>query len=239
MMKQKNNRPMNFQDQLDLCEHENHKIVDSFDITTTDYEIKVDDGVKISGRLYVPGNQKNLPLIYHIHGGAFETGNVEMWDTIVRYFAQKPQCAIFSTNYRLTPEVTFPIPIEDCMAVYRWLRNNRESMGVSLNQIGFLGDSAGGNLVNALVMYMIDNGEQKLLPDKLFTLYYWLVFNGITDSLKTNALKGCIGSDDFAMQGFLAITDNADAKKVFSPYITQLSYDKYEQFLPAYISTAE
>jgi acetyl esterase len=57
---------------------------------------------------------------------------------------------VVSVNYRLAPEWPFPAGIDDCLAVYRWLRQYGDEIGGDRTRIGVAGDSSGGNFAAAL-----------------------------------------------------------------------------------------
>jgi acetyl esterase/lipase len=62
---------------------------------------------------------------------------------------------VLSVGYRLAPEHPFPAAIEDAAAAYRWLRGR----GVPADRIVFAGDSAGGGLVLASLLFLRDAGD--------------------------------------------------------------------------------
>lgn len=53
-------------------------------------------------------------------------------------------------EYSLSPEVKFPVALEECYAALVWLRDNGGSINVNADQIAVGGDSAGGNMSTAL-----------------------------------------------------------------------------------------
>lgn len=58
--------------------------------------------------------------------------------------------AVVFVEYSLSPEVKFPVALEECYAALLWLHNNASSINVNPDQIAVVGDSAGGNLSAAL-----------------------------------------------------------------------------------------
>lgn len=59
-------------------------------------------------------------------------------------------------NYRLAPETRFPGPLHDAVSAYFRLIDD---LKIPPENILFAGDSAGGGLSLALLMYLRDNGE--------------------------------------------------------------------------------
>jgi acetyl esterase/lipase len=101
--------------------------------------------------LYLPTQQKNMPLVVFIHGGGFEHGdkfgdslnpnNLQLlWDGY----------AMASINYRLAPAAIWPTQIQDCKAAIRWLKAHAPEYGYDANRIAVMGESAGGQLVAML-----------------------------------------------------------------------------------------
>jgi acetyl esterase/lipase len=101
--------------------------------------------------LYIPTEQKNMPLVVYIHGGGWEHGdkagdslnpnNLQLlWDGY----------AMASVNYRLAPGAIWPAQIQDCKAAIRWLKAHAQQYGYDGNRVGVIGESAGGQLVAVL-----------------------------------------------------------------------------------------
>jgi acetyl esterase/lipase len=103
--------------------------------------------------LYLPkraANQKPLPLVAFIHGGAFRAGDKRTgWPMIAR-LVTSGEYAGASIGYRLSGEVTWPAQIHDCKAAIRWLRANAKKYNIDPDRIGVIGTSAGGHLVAML-----------------------------------------------------------------------------------------
>ena len=97
--------------------------------------------------LFLPKEEKNLPLIIRIHGGAWLSGSKEgEWPgDYVRY-----GYAVARINYRLSQHAIFPAQIQDCKAAVRYLRANAQKYNLDPNRFGVWGASAGGHLVAML-----------------------------------------------------------------------------------------
>jgi acetyl esterase len=75
---------------------------------------------------------------------------------------------ILAVDYRLAPEYKFPAAVEDSWESLMWLIKHAESYGVDPNNIGVMGDSAGGTL--AAVVAILAAKQNITLKQQ--TLYY-------------------------------------------------------------------
>lgn len=100
----------------------------------------------------VEGADRNKVLFY-IHGGGFNTGSAKYSYNMVRNHCREKDHAVFSVEYRLAPEHPYPAGLEDCVSAYQYLLEE----SVEPKNIVFAGDSAGGNLVFALALYLKDH----------------------------------------------------------------------------------
>uniref|UniRef100_UPI003FEF43B7 alpha/beta hydrolase n=1 Tax=Eisenbergiella tayi TaxID=1432052 RepID=UPI003FEF43B7 len=87
-----------------------------------------------------------LPALVYFHGGAFALQSAPCHKKLSCCYAMNTPCKVVSVDYRLLPENTFPIGLEDCFAAYRWVLENAAQPGISPNRIAVGGDSAGGAL---------------------------------------------------------------------------------------------
>lgn len=98
------------------------------------------------------------PGLLYLHGGGFAFGDLETHDGLARRLAAESGAVVIMPHYRRTPEHPFPAAYEDSLATWRWLTEeaNRKELGLARRRIGMAGDSAGGNLVLALVAALRD-----------------------------------------------------------------------------------
>lgn len=95
--------------------------------------------------LYVPASSSKLPLLIHVHGGAWMGGQKNLNAGLARYLTKG--MAVADINYRLSQDAIWPAQIEDCKAAVRWLRANAGKYNLDPKRIAVMGESAGGHLV--------------------------------------------------------------------------------------------
>lgn len=106
-----------------------------------------------SVRLYRPlGSQPSslTPVVVFIHGGGWVIGDLQSHDSLCRSLANQSGASVAAINYRLAPEQCFPVPLDDCLAALRFIRDNADDLRVDLNNAVVAGDSAGGNMATVL-----------------------------------------------------------------------------------------
>ena len=109
-------------------------------------------------------------IILHIHGGGFITLSPLSHENYIREIVNKTGIATLSVDYRLSPEYSFPSALDDVYQIYMWLIKNGESdMNLKIKNIILLGDSAGGNLILALVYILLIRGIK--LPNLILLAY--------------------------------------------------------------------
>ncbi|KAF1988643.1 alpha/beta-hydrolase [Aulographum hederae CBS 113979] len=116
-------------------------------------QIPVRDGTTIRIKIYTPANPKadKHPLIVQYHEGGFCMGGLEDEDLNCRMFCRDLDAICVNVEYRLAPEHTFPIPIDDSWDALQWIGSHASELGADPS-IGFIvgGGSAGGNIAAVL-----------------------------------------------------------------------------------------
>jgi acetyl esterase len=120
-----------------------------------------------------------LPAVLFFHGGGFTIGSVNTHDRICRMLAKEVGCQVFSVDYRLAPETTFPGAVDDAFASLEWLRENAHQLGVDIDAIAVAGDSAGGTLAAACAIFARDSGWPLRLQA--------LIYPGLSHDQKTDS----------------------------------------------------
>lgn len=87
----------------------------------------------------------------------------------MKQWANHIKCPILSIDYSLTPGAPFPRAIEEIFYAYCWALNNLNVLGTTAEKIVFAGDSAGANLITAVLVKCIEEGIR--VPDGIVNIY--------------------------------------------------------------------
>jgi acetyl esterase/lipase len=95
--------------------------------------------------IYAPNDAKNLPVVFWIHGGGWQTGDKTNVQLKPRVFAERGFVFV-STNYRLLPEVEMGVLIRDVAKSLGWVHKNIAAHGGDPSRLFVMGHSAGAQL---------------------------------------------------------------------------------------------
>jgi acetyl esterase len=122
------------------------------DTCSQDVVLPGGDGQPLIARLYKPDTEATVPMIVWAHGGSFVRGRLDHFDAHRRAYAKHSGCAVLAIDQRLSPESTYPAPLEDMYAAFTWAVENAVELGADHTQIGVGGESSGGNLAAATAL---------------------------------------------------------------------------------------
>ncbi|KAJ6252627.1 hormone-sensitive lipase [Anaeramoeba flamelloides] len=118
-------------------------------------------------------NWVNNTVIFHAHGGGFIAQSSYTHSPYLKKWCNKAGASILSVDYTNAPEGEFPTPLIEVYTAYRWLLENL-SLFVNpkkKHKIVVAGDSAGGNLLVSMIIKLISEGNEQLLPDAAILAY--------------------------------------------------------------------
>ncbi len=95
--------------------------------------------------IYAPENAKNLPVVFWIHGGGWQTGDKTDVKLKPQWFMDKGFIFV-STNYRLLPEVDMGTLIRDVAKASGWVHRHIAEHGGDSKRVLVGGHSAGAQL---------------------------------------------------------------------------------------------
>jgi len=95
--------------------------------------------------VYAPKDAKNLPVVFWIHGGGWQTGDKTDVQLKPQVFVDKGFVFV-STNYRLLPSVDMATIVRDVAKSVRWVHDHIAEHGGDPKRILVMGHSAGAQL---------------------------------------------------------------------------------------------
>lgn len=171
--------------------------------------------------VYFPAEKnQSYPLLVHIHGGGWETGDKKLMEATGMYYASQGFLTI-TPNYRLSPEVRHPAHVEDCAAALAWVFNHATELGGDKNRIFLSGHSAGAHLAALLVTNPIYLQKYNIKPNDIAgvipvdTASFNLLSND-NERLVKKFIKQAFGSDKQVLKEaspFYNVSDKATYPK--------------------------
>ncbi|KAK4058477.1 hypothetical protein OIO90_000638 [Microbotryomycetes sp. JL221] len=170
-------------------------------------------------RKTVPQNGR---VILYLHGGAYFVMSTQTHRFLTISVSRYTESRVFAINYRLAPETRFPGQVHDAVSAYMRLIVD---LKIPPENIIFAGDSAGGGLAVATMMYLRDEGYP--LPSGAVLMSPWVDLTMSCESWSTNRdfdyLPSPKSDDPFNPVKCL-LGDNI-AKWVTHPYVSPLFGD--------------
>jgi len=143
--------------------------------------VKRDNFSGIPGAIFTPRKNVNTKsIIVYLHGGGYCFGSSLTTHKLgLTKLAKQTRIVCYSVDYRLAPEHQYPAALDDAVIAWKHIVSQHPNCNIIL-----AGDSAGGGLSLALMMYLRDNNEQ--LPDSsvLFSPWTDLTCSGNTYQTK-------------------------------------------------------
>jgi epsilon-lactone hydrolase len=146
-------------------------------------------------------------VLYYLHGGGFTAGSCVTHRELAARLCLAGGVRVLLIDYSLAPEHAFPAALEDAAAGYQWLL----AQGISPQQIVIGGDSAGGGLALATMVWLREHTVT--LPAGGVLLSPWTDLALAGSSIQTRADLDPLCSQaslQRAAQWYLAGADPAD-----------------------------
>lgn len=141
------------------------------------------DGTLMNVIIYKPTKVDSfLPGVLWMHGGGYAIGHPGQSRFFAKKLIEASPCIVFSVDYRLSTQSTYPAALHDCYDALLWMKNQASHLGVRSDQIMIGGDSAGGGLCAALSLYVRDKKEVSIA-------FQMPLYPMIDDRMQTNSAK--------------------------------------------------
>jgi acetyl esterase/lipase len=116
-------------------------------ISNIPYRTEPDAPDRCTLDIYLPGNTTNPPLLVWFHGGSLIEGHkADDFNVKVAEGFSAQGMAVAMVNYRLSPDVQFPVYVEDAAAAIAWALRHASDHGLDPARVFVGGHSAGGYL---------------------------------------------------------------------------------------------
>ncbi len=115
-------------------------------------------------------------VVLYFHGGVYVIGDAFLAADLASQIGRRTRATVVSVDYRLAPEHPYPAAVDDALAAYEAVLNNRAAP----SDIALAGESAGGGLAVATLLNARDHGLP--LPAAAFVMspYVDLTLSGTT-----------------------------------------------------------
>lgn len=212
---------------------------DSIDegVTTEEHSCTSADGQSVDLRVYRPNRRTNGGAIYHVHGGGFIVGDLEMSHLRNVEIAREVGCIVVSVNYRLAPEWPFPTPVEDVYSGLVWLHEHAGELEIDPSLVVLHGVSAGGALAASTALLARDRNG----PPICFQLLKSPVLDDrlLTDSSKRFTDTPALNRHDAEICWSAYLGQLGRGTRGVSPYAAPARASDLTKLPPTYISVAE
>ncbi|KAG6837313.1 hypothetical protein H0H93_011408 [Arthromyces matolae] len=160
-------------------------------------------------------------VILYLHGGAYYLSSAAAQRLISIPLSKYTNARVFGLDYRLAPESRFPGPLHDVVSGYFRLV---EDLHIPPENILLAGDSAGGGLCLALLMYLRDNDYS--LPAGAILMSPWVDLTMSCESWDSNASFDVVPfpQDDHMNPIVLYLGENME-EYLTHPYVSPLFGD--------------
>jgi len=184
---------------------------------------------------YTPKGEGPFPLLLYMHGGGWVVGTLDDFDPICRSLCAGSGYMVVSVDYRLSPEVKFPVAIEEGYTVLKWISDQASSLGADPERIAVGGDSAGATMATVLTFMARDRKGPKLL----FQLLICPATNlAKMDTMSYKSFGQGIWLPQAMMDWYIGYY-LAKPGEVSDPYVSPLLETDLSKLPPAFILTSE
>ncbi|GAA6020817.1 hypothetical protein JCM11491_004663 [Sporobolomyces phaffii] len=134
-------------------------------------------------------------VVLFFHGGAYCLLSPKTHRPLCLRLSRELGARVFSVDYRLAPETKFPGALHDAVSAYLYLT---QELGIAPTEILVAGDSAGGNLATALVLYLRDHSARVVapVPRGVVLLSPWVDLTASFASWDSNRVTDYLALDD-------------------------------------------
>ena len=115
---------------------------------------------KVTAYIYRPfAEQEKLPVLINFHGGGFVKGYRGRDFGFSRILAVNGQCLVVDVDYKIAPEYQYPYAVEEGYDLVCYFQEHAGDFGGDPSRIVVSGESAGANMITAILFMMREAGK--------------------------------------------------------------------------------
>lgn len=187
--------------------------------------------IRVKGKEVNPNGE---PAIIHFHGGGYFLLSAEMCLPAIIHAVSETGVQIFSIDYRLAPENSYPVPFDDCWAALQWVYANAKDLNIDTARIAVMGESAGGGLAAAMTLKARDTNLSPSLAKQI------LVYPMLDDRTTNNhAGELAMWNEADNITGWTAYVGADRGTDKVDVYAAPARVDSVEGLPPLYLDSAQ
>ena len=208
------------------------------DVDISDVELPLKTAT-LKARIYQPKNASATdPAVLFFHQGGLVIMHHLTDDWFCSLLSQICRAKVITLDYRLCPENAFPAAIDDGLALWDYVHENAETLGIDKRRVALAGDSAGGLISSVMTQVLRDKAQSERVaqPAAQLLIYPWVSTN--IDAV--GSMKSC--AEMFPLSRATMDMFNANVfpngKNIDHAWANPLHNDNLQKLPPAIIATA-
>ncbi|RMB84136.1 alpha/beta hydrolase [Streptomyces shenzhenensis] len=109
-----------------------------------------------------------LPALLYLHGGRWTLGDAQTHARLISELVDGAGVCAVVPEYSRTPEVRYPVALEECYALLTWAVTQADELGLDARRPAVAGDCAGATLAAAVTMLAKSRGGPRLSAQLLY-----------------------------------------------------------------------
>ncbi|KAI7893168.1 alpha/beta hydrolase fold-domain-containing protein [Mucor mucedo] len=193
-------------------------------------------GSSLKTRLALDPPVSDEKIVMYIHGGAYCTMSAQTHRTLTHKISKATKRRVLAVNYRLAPETRFPGALFDVVQSFLYLIDGNDKHRFKPSNILVMGDSAGGGLCLAMMLYLRDHGLPQ--PEGAALLSPWVDLTFSYPSWKDASLYDYLPSNPAQLKSVNpALLYLDDQELIRHPYVSPIFADNFDNMPPILIQS--
>ncbi|CAO3622222.1 unnamed protein product [Mucor fragilis] len=175
-------------------------------------------------------------IVFYLHGGAYCAMSAQTHRTLTHKISKSTKRRVLAVNYRLAPETKFPGALYDVVQSYLYLIDPKEKHRLDPKNIIVMGDSAGGGLCLAMLLYLRDHGLPQ--PEGAVLISPWVDLTFSYPSWQDASLYDYLPSNPAELTAMNpAHLYLEDQELIRHPYVSPIFADNFSNMPPMLIQS--